>query len=152
MVVADSVEATGFGRAIGLSLGWEKIDGGADAVRHCYWNGLMTYHIGQRRAKFFADLHEEGNKKEKPDKSLKKKDKKKYENQLGDYNDWVKSTAMDQHNNALGREWASKHPSNFWVDEFLGVDRAGVKIRSFMQSQCVNGVKRGTLVYLTARP
>lgn len=51
----------------------------ADAYRHCYWNALMTVHIGADQAKEVADLHEENN-----------------PNPPGE-------EAMDLHNNQVGR-------------------------------------------------
>lgn len=51
----------------------------ADAYRHCYWNALMTVHIGADQANEVADLHENNN-----------------PNEPGEHN-------MDLHNNDVGR-------------------------------------------------
>lgn len=56
----------------------------ADAFRHCYWNALMTVHIGADQAKAVADVHEENNP-----------------------NDPAESV-MDQHNNHVGRTLGAK--------------------------------------------
>jgi hypothetical protein len=137
MVISDSIEASAMGRLVSSTHGWRSVDGGADAVRHCYWNGLMTYHIGQQRAKFFADLHEEGHKKDKPDKALKKKNKKKYEDQLKIYSRWLDSTDMDQHNNARGREWGGGYARH-----------ASVVFKPLMVNRCINGAKARNLKIL----
>jgi hypothetical protein len=63
--------------------GWSLEDGGADAVRHCYWNALMTKSMDRPTASGFAWRHE--------------------------YNDAFGSDAskMDLHNNLKGRDWAN---------------------------------------------
>lgn len=38
--------------------GWSLSDGGADAVRHCYWNSLMTLRYGEDTAEGLATRHE----------------------------------------------------------------------------------------------
>ena len=55
-------------------------DGVGDAFRHCYWNGLMTIHIGSGQAKSVADNHEESTQGNPA------------------------SSAMDLHNNQVGRD------------------------------------------------
>ncbi|KAF2432311.1 hypothetical protein EJ08DRAFT_648359 [Tothia fuscella] len=35
-------------------------NGKGDAFRHCYWNALMTIHMGEGKAKIFGDMHENG--------------------------------------------------------------------------------------------
>ncbi|CAF3251756.1 unnamed protein product [Rotaria socialis] len=36
-------------------------NGIGDALRHCYWNALMTISVGRDQAKKVADLHEDNN-------------------------------------------------------------------------------------------
>lgn len=38
--------------------GQVQVDSSADAVRHCYWSGLMTHHIGGESAARIAANHE----------------------------------------------------------------------------------------------
>lgn len=63
--------------------GWGLADGGADAVRHCYWNARMTQQFGAETASGFGWRHE--------------------------YDDTqtAQQQAMDLHNNQMGRDWAS---------------------------------------------
>jgi hypothetical protein len=63
--------------------GWAMEDGGADAVRHCYWNSLMTKEFGRSTASGFAWRHE-------------------YNEAFGS-----KESDMDLHNNLKGRDYAS---------------------------------------------
>ncbi|HET7640786.1 MAG TPA: hypothetical protein VFK47_18905 [Ktedonobacteraceae bacterium] len=68
---------------VALKTGTDTHNGGADAFRHCYWNGLMTQSFGIETAKGFADRHE--NKDTEPQAEAE----------------------MDNFNNAKGREWAA---------------------------------------------
>jgi hypothetical protein len=63
--------------------GWSLVNGGADAVRHCYWNALMTRELGRSTASGFAWRHE-------------------YDENYG-----TKASKMDLHNNLKGRDWAN---------------------------------------------
>jgi hypothetical protein len=64
--------------------GWSADNGGgADAVRHCYWNARMTQTFGEETASGFGWRHEY--------------------NDIQDPSDM----AMDLHNNQKGRDWAS---------------------------------------------
>lgn len=62
---------------------WSIADGGADAVRHCTWNGLMAATFGRSTAAGFGNRHE--------------------------YDDTqsVEQLEMDLHNNFKGRDWAT---------------------------------------------
>jgi hypothetical protein len=62
---------------------WSIEDGGADAVRHCYWNALMTQEFGRSTASGFAWRHE-------------------YDESFGSA-----ASNMDLHNNSMGRDWAN---------------------------------------------
>lgn len=62
---------------------WSLADGGADAVRHCYWNALMTKEFGRSTASGFGWRHE-------------------YNENFG-----TPESNMDLHNNLKGRDYAS---------------------------------------------
>lgn len=73
--------------------GWALEDGGADAVRHCYWNALMTKEMGRSTAAGFAWRHE-------------------YNDQFGS-----RASNMDLHNNLKGRDYgSSSNPLQKCVD------------------------------------
>lgn len=61
-------------------------DGKADALRHAYWNALMTRRTSAAFAERFATAHETGS------------------------SNRPAATAMDLHNNAVGRALAVRHP------------------------------------------
>lgn len=61
-------------------------DGVGDAFRHCYWNALMTVHIGADQAKSVADNHEES------------------------ASGSPASSQMDYHNNQVGRDIGASSP------------------------------------------
>lgn len=63
------------------------LDGKADALRHAYWNALMTRHTGAAFAELFATAHETGSANA------------------------PEASAMDLHNNALGRALAQSFPA-----------------------------------------
>jgi hypothetical protein len=78
-----AAEALTKAEAAAAEKGWNIADGGADAVRHCYWNGRMTQEFGVDTAAGFGWRHE-------------------YDDTQtpAQYN-------MDVHNNQKGRDWAS---------------------------------------------
>lgn len=71
---------------------WSLDAGGADAVRHCYWNALMTREFGAETAQGFADRHESGPLETTPIKTLEQA---------------AAERDMDYHNNELGRQWST---------------------------------------------
>jgi|GEM_PF-2292268 len=78
-----AAEALTKAEGVGAEKGWNISDGGADAVRHCYWNGRMTQVFGVETASGFGWRHE--------------------------YDDTQSPEQfnMDVHNNQKGRDWAS---------------------------------------------
>ncbi len=65
--------------------GWSLDDGGADAVRHCVWNGLMKANLDWDTARGFGDRHEED--------GAQRADQRE----------------MDLHNNHMGMKWGDSN-------------------------------------------
>lgn len=127
-------------RKVESRTGWAWIDGGADAFRHAYWSALLSNSIGKNWAKDFTDVHEEGNKVEKPKDSLRKKDRREYEKQLKKWSTWRDSTQMDQFNNAKGRDWGNALPKGTAVSDG--------RFMSALKKRCFNAVLNRELMIL----
>ena len=72
-----ATEARNVAEDVNRRFGWSLVNGGADAVRHCYWSGRMVQRIGASHAYEIGTRHE--SESSEPYKS------------------------MDLHNNAVGR-------------------------------------------------
>jgi hypothetical protein len=98
-----SNEATRGAEYLNRISGWGLHNGWADAVRHCYWSGLMAYHFGYDTAKGFGDRHEQT-----PGQDPREKN-------------------MDLHNNEMGRRWA-RASGGVWERCILGAKRKELRL------------------------